>query len=86
MRIIKNNQKQFLINKKKFQILKNKIDEYIKKHHDDPLQRHSDVLKTLQLLQQNCQFSNIRQRVEIYIVNGRPYLSININRSGFDLI
>ena len=51
LHIIKNDQKQFSINKEKLQISKNKIDEYIKKHHDDSLQRHSDVSKTLQLLQ-----------------------------------
>ena len=51
MCIIKYNQKQFSMNKEKLQISKNKIDEYIKKHHDDSLQKHSDVLKTLQLLQ-----------------------------------
>ena len=37
MRIVKNNKKQFLIKKKKLQILKEKIDEYIKEHHDNSL-------------------------------------------------
>ena len=67
MHIKKNDQKQFSMNKEKLQISKNKIDEYIKKHHDDSLQEHSSVLKTLQLLRQYCQFSNIKQRIEIYI-------------------
>ena len=48
--ILKNDQKQFSISKEKFQILKNKINEYNKKHHDDSLQKHLDVSKTLQLL------------------------------------
>ena len=47
---IKDDQKQFSINKKKFQILKNKVDEYIKKYHDDSLQKHLTVSKILQLL------------------------------------
>ena len=42
-------------------------DEYIKKHHDESLQSHLDVVKTIQLLRQNCQFPNMRQRVETYI-------------------
>ena len=67
MRIIRNNQKQFSINKEKLHILKNKDNEYIKKHYNDSLQKHSDVSKTLQLLRQNCQFLNIRQKIEIYI-------------------
>ena len=47
LRIIRNNQEQFSISKEKLQIPKNKIDEYIKKHHDDSLQKHSSVSKTL---------------------------------------
>ena len=37
MRIVKNNKEQFSIKKEKLQILKNKIDEYIKEHHDNLL-------------------------------------------------
>ena len=47
LRIIKNDQEQFSISKEKLQISKNKIDEYIKKYHDDSLQKHSGALKTL---------------------------------------
>ena len=34
LKIMRNDQKQFSIVHKKLQILKDKIDEYIKKHHD----------------------------------------------------
>ena len=54
MRIIKNDQKQFPLNKEKLQISKKKINKYIKEHHDESLQEHSSVSKTLQLLRQNC--------------------------------
>ena len=67
LKIMRNNQKQFSIVHEKLQILKDKIDEYIKEHHDESLQKHFDVTKIIQLLRQNCQFSNIRQRFEIYI-------------------
>ena len=67
LKIMRDNQEQFSIVYEKLQILKDKIDEYIKKHHDESLQRHFDVTKTIQFLRQNCQFSNMRQRVEIYI-------------------
>ena len=66
-KIMRDNQEQFSIVHEKLQISKNKIDEYIKKHHDESLQKHFDVIKTLQFLRQNCQFSNMRQRVETYI-------------------
>ena len=67
LRIIRNEEKQFPVSKKRFQISKNKIDEYIKKHHDESLQKHSKVLKTIQLLKQYCQFSQMKQKVETYI-------------------
>ena len=67
LKIMRNNQKQFSIVHEKLQISKNKIDEYIKKHHDESLQKHFDVIKTMQFLRQNYQFSNMRQRVETYI-------------------
>ena len=76
MHIIKDNQKQFLMNKKKLQISKDKIDKYIKKHYDNSLQKHSNVSKTLQLLQQHYQFSNMRQKIEIYVKKCSSYQKI----------
>ena len=67
LKIMRNDQEQFSIVHEKLQISKDKIDEYIKKHHDESLQKHFDVIKTIQFLRQNCQFLNMRQRVETYI-------------------
>ena len=67
LKIMRDDQEQFSIVHEKLQISKDKIDEYIKKHHDESLQNHFDVFKTIQLLRQNCQFPNMRQRVEAYI-------------------
>ena len=64
---------QFSISKRKLQISRNKINEYIKKYHNNSLQRYSDVSKTLQLLWQNCQFLNMRQRIETYIKKYSSY-------------
>ena len=50
---MRNHQKQFFIVHEKLQISKNKIDEYIKKHHDESLQNYFDVIKTIQFLRQN---------------------------------
>ena len=66
-KIMRNNQKQFLIIHEKLQISKNKIDDYIRKHHDESLQNHSNVIKIIQFLRQNCQFSKIKQKIKIYI-------------------
>jgi isochorismate hydrolase len=67
LRILRDNKKEFSIKKEKLQIFINKIDEYIKKHHDKSLQRHLEVIKTLQLLRQHCRFLHMRQVVETYI-------------------
>ena len=66
-KIMRNDQEQFSIVHEKLQISKDKIDEYIKEHHDESLQKHFDVTKIIQFLRQNCQFSNMRQRIETYI-------------------
>jgi len=54
LRILRDKLEKFLIKKRKLQILINKIDEYIKEHYDESLQRHLEVIKTLQLLRQHC--------------------------------
>jgi len=47
LRILKDNKKEFLIKKDKLQIFINKINEYIKKHYNKLLQKHSKVIKIL---------------------------------------
>jgi len=47
LRILKDNKKEFSIKKEKPQIFIDKIDEYIKKHYDKSLQRHSRMIKIL---------------------------------------
>jgi len=47
LRILRDELEKFLIKKEKLQILINKIDECIKEHHDELLQRYLEVIKTL---------------------------------------
>ena len=47
LRILKDDTKEFPIKKEKLQISIDKIDECIKEHHDELLQRHSRMIKTL---------------------------------------
>jgi len=47
LRILRDKSKEFPIEKRKLQIPINKIDECIKEHHDEPLQGHLGVTKTL---------------------------------------
>ena len=50
LQILQNNTKKILIKREKLQISINKIDKYIKEHHDESLQRHLKVTKILQFL------------------------------------
>ena len=54
MIIINDEKEKFSINKEKLQISKNKVNDYIKKHHNDSLQSHLSVSKTLQFLRRHC--------------------------------
>ncbi len=54
LRILRDKTEEFPIEKGKLQISTDKIDECIKEHHDESLQGHLGVTKTLQLLRQNC--------------------------------
>ncbi len=47
LRILRDESEEFPIEKGKLQIPINKIDEYIKEHHDESLQGHLGVTKTL---------------------------------------
>jgi len=47
LRILRDESEKFLIKKKKLQILINKIDECINEHHDESLQEHLGIIKTL---------------------------------------
>ena len=51
----------------KLQISKDKIEQCIKKYHDEILRDHSDVFKIIQFLQRKYYFPNMRQHVETYI-------------------
>jgi len=47
LRILRDKSEEFPIKKKKLQISIDKIDEYIKEHHDESLQKHLGMIKTL---------------------------------------
>jgi hypothetical protein len=47
LQIFKNNKKEFLIKKEKFQIFINKIDKYIKEYYNKLFQKHLKAIKTL---------------------------------------
>ena len=50
LKIMRDDQEQFSIVHEKLQISKDKIDDYIREHHDESLQNHSNIIKTIQFL------------------------------------
>ena len=67
IKILRNNKKTYFIINNKLQIPKNKITEIIMKYHDDLIQKHVKINKTLQFLRQNCKFPDMRKQIETYI-------------------
>ena len=60
LRIIRDDKEEYLVVQEKLQILENKIDECIKKHHNKLIKDYLDISKMLQLLQHSCQFFNMK--------------------------
>ena len=50
LRIIRDDKEEYSVVQEKLQILKDKIDECIKKHHNELIRNYLDVSKMLQLL------------------------------------
>jgi hypothetical protein len=67
LKILKDQKEQYFIEKERLIIFEKKINETIKKYHDESLQEHLEISKILQLLRQHCRFSNMRRCVETYI-------------------
>lgn len=59
-------------------ISKNQIEKTIRKYHNDFLQNHFDIFKTMQFLRQHCWFFCMRQQIEIYIKKYFNCQKINI--------
>ena len=67
LKIFNDDQKQYSIIKNRLHISKKHINKIIKKYHDELLQKHFEIFKTLQFLRRHCRFHNMRQKIETYI-------------------
>ena len=67
LRILNDDKERFPIEKGKYLISNNKINECIRNYHDDPLQGHPGVTRTLQLIRRSCKFGEMKRHVEEYI-------------------
>ena len=67
LQILNDDKKHFFIEKGKYLITTDKISECIQNYHNDSLQEHSEVTRTLQLIRQSCKFTDMKQHVKKYI-------------------
>ena len=67
LKIFNDDQKQYSIIKNRLHISKKHINKIIKKYHDELLQKHFEIFKTLQFLRRHCRFYNMRQKIKTYI-------------------
>lgn len=58
---------QYPINQRKYQVPLKDIDECIKRHHDDPINGHPGIAKTLEKIRRHFTFGKMRDKVEDYI-------------------
>ena len=60
LQILRDEEKQFSIEKEKYLITNNRINKCIQNYHDDSTQEHSEIIKILQLIQKNCTFQRMK--------------------------
>ena len=54
LKIFNDDQKQYSIVKNQLHISEKHINKIIKKYHDESLQKHFEIFKTLQFLRRHC--------------------------------
>jgi hypothetical protein len=67
LRILQDDTEEFLVVQGKFIVRPDQEQDYIKQHHDDPVQGHPGIAKTVELMQRNFVFPHIKQKVTNYI-------------------
>jgi hypothetical protein len=67
LRIMKDDEKQFSIPRNKYQVLERHQEQCIKDHHDDPTQGHPGITKTIENVQRNFAFPQMKAKVTAYV-------------------
>jgi len=67
LRILQDDTEQFPVLQGKFAVQTNQEQDCIKQHHDDPVQGHPGIAKTVELIQRNFTFPHMKQKVTNYI-------------------
>ncbi|GIZ39172.1 hypothetical protein CKM354_000256300 [Cercospora kikuchii] len=67
VRILNDTEEQFPILQGKYQVPKDREEECIRQHHDDPSKGHPGATKTVELIQRSFSFPQMRQKVLKYI-------------------
>lgn len=67
LRILQDDTEQFPVLQGKFAVQTNQEQDCIKQHHDDPVQGHPGIAKTVEIIQRNFTFPHMKQKVTNYI-------------------
>lgn len=67
LRILQDDAEEFPIIQGKFAVQPEQEQDCIKQHHDDPVQGHPGIAKTVELIQRNFTFPQMKQKVTTYI-------------------
>ncbi|KAG9814520.1 hypothetical protein KCU63_g19795, partial [Aureobasidium melanogenum] len=78
LRIMKDDEEQFPISHDKYQVPERHQEQCIKDHHDDPTQGHPGITKTIENIQRNFAFPQMKAKVTAYVQKCR---SCQMNKS-----
>jgi transposase InsO family protein len=78
LRIMKDDEEQFPIFHDKYQVPERHQEQCIKDHHDDPTQGHPGITKTIENIQRNFAFPQMKAKVTAYVQKCR---SCQMNKS-----
>jgi hypothetical protein len=67
LRILQDDTEEFPVVQGKFTVRPDQEQDCIKQHHDDPVQGHPGIAKTVELMQRNFVFPHMKQKVTNYI-------------------
>lgn len=67
LRVLQDDTEEFPIEQGKFMVRPDQEQDCIRQHHDDPVQGHPGIAKTVELIQRNFTFPQLRKKVTSYI-------------------
>ena len=67
LRIMKDDEEEFPISHDKYQVPEQHQEQCIKVHHDNPTHGHPSITKTIEIIQHNFTFPQMKAKVTAYV-------------------